>query len=159
MPWKYTIDRNLIILLLYRFYKFLHLPFSQSQLCHCKITPLMVQCWWYNVIRDKVNFGILGKKSQMIERDTWKVIESLQVHISYKRSLDSIGKVIPGFSCVMLGYFWHWINFRGVGLSVLKSSEFFIVTFLLYEAWNCFWGQAQWITLIKWVMRYFRISS
>ena len=40
------------------------------------------------VIRDMDSLRKLGKKPQMINRDTWKVIESLQLHINALNSLE-----------------------------------------------------------------------
>ena len=75
-----------------------------------KTTPLTVQSENTCVIRDKDNLRKLGRKPQMIDRDTWKITESLQVHISYQRRLYSIVKVMPGFSCAILGYLGYYVN-------------------------------------------------
>ena len=56
------------------------------------------------VIRDRDILGKQGKKPQMIDRVTWKVIEYLQLHILHQRKLYWIGKVMPGFRCAILGY-------------------------------------------------------
>ena len=83
------------------------------------------------VIMDRGNLGKLGEKPQMIGRDTWKVIESFQLHISHHKRLYSIVKVMPGFSCDILGYLRHYGNFGKMVYSTLIHQNFhfiFLVT-------------------------------
>ena len=57
------------------------------------------------VIKDITkHFRKLGQKPQIIDRDLWEVIQSLQLHISYQRRLYSVVKVMLRFSCAILGY-------------------------------------------------------
>ena len=85
-----------------------------------------------SVIRNRDNLGKLREKPQMTDRDKWKVIESLQLHILHQRRLYSIVNVVRVQLCY-LRVFGALGNFGKLAPSVLNSLEFFNLTFLLHE--------------------------
>ena len=109
----------------------------------------MAQCWLQSAVwlGTGAIWGNFAKKPQTIDMDTWKLVESLKLHIPHQRGHYSNVKDILELSCAILGYLGHYSDFGKLSGGIINSLEFLILAFLLHEALNCFSEQVQWITL------------